>query len=171
MLATSMSANQFILGKVFGIVMVIFTQLASWLIFLVAGFYGARAMLDYDWLDSATFDLGTILILVLVFIPAFLFIAGIALTISSSVTEATEGQQAVGMISMPIAFSYWFAALIVANPGSSLSIGLSTASIGILVVSAVFTIWLAARAYEMGMMQYGKRIRLGQLLRSNGNGK
>lgn len=195
MLATSMSANQFILGKVFGIVMVILTQIASWMLFLVGGFYGARAIFDFDWLDSATFDLDTILILVLVFIPAFLFIAGIALTISSSVTEATEGQQAIGMISMPIAFSYWFAALVVSNPSSPFSIGLSmipftaptimplrlafgfvpvwqvAASVGILALSAVFTIWLAARAYEMGMMQYGKRIRLGQLLRSNGNGK
>ncbi len=195
MLATSMSANQFILGKVFGIVMVIFTQVASWLLFFIAGFFGARAMFEGDWLDSATFDVGTILTLVLIFIPAFLFIAGIALTISSTVTESSEGQQAVGIIAMPIGFSYWFAALIVSNPSSPLSIGLSmipftaptimplrlafgfvpawqvAACIGILTVSAAFTIWLAARAYEIGMMQYGKRIRLGQLLRSNGNGK
>lgn len=195
LLATSMSANQFIAGKVLGIVLVIFTQVASWVLFLVAAFFGARAMFDFDWLNSATFDLGTILLLLLLLVPAFFFVAGIALTISSSVTESTEGQQAVGIVTMPIAFSYWFSALIVSNPNSPLSVGLSlfpltaptimplrmafgfvpswemAASIGILMVSAAFTIWLAARAYEMGMMQYGKRIRLGDLLRSNGNGK
>ena len=45
------------------------------------------------------------------------------------------------------------------------------ACVAILTVSAVFTIWLAARAYEMGMMQYGKRLRLADLFRSNNNGK
>jgi ABC-2 type transport system permease protein len=135
------------------------------------------------------------LVLGLVFIPAFFFFSGIALTISSTVTESTEGQQAVGIIAMPVGFSYWFAALIITNPSSPVSIGLSLfpftaptlmplraafgivpleqflACIAILTVSAVFTIWLAARAYEMGMMQYGKRLRLGDLLRSKQNGK
>lgn len=194
-LATSMSANQFIFGKVIGIVAVIFTQVASWVLFFVAAFFGARAMFDFEWLDSATFDLRTILLLVLVFIPAFFFFAGIALTISSTVTESSEGQQMIGIIGMPIGFSYWFAAIIVTNPSSPLSVALSMfpftaptlmplrlafgivpleqllGSIGILAVSAIFTIWLAARAYELGMMQYGKRLRLGELLRSSRNGK
>ncbi len=194
-LATSMSANQFIIGKVLGIVLVIFTQVLSWLVFFVAAFFGARALFDVEWLQSATVDLNIILLLVLVFIPAFFFFAGIALTISSTVTESTEGQQAIGIISMPVGFSYWFAALIVSNPNSPVSIGLSLfpftaptlmplraafgiipieqflACIAILTASAVFTVWLAARAYEMGMMQYGKRLRLRDLLRSNQNGK
>ena len=190
-----MSANQFIIGKVLGIVLVIFTQVLSWLVFFVAAFFGARALFDVEWLQSATVDLNIILLLVLVFIPAFFFFAGIALTISSTVTESTEGQQAIGIISMPVGFSYWFAALIVSNPNSPVSIGLSLfpftaptlmplraafgiipieqflACIAILTASAVFTVWLAARAYEMGMMQYGKRLRLRDLLRSNQNGK
>jgi len=195
LLATSMSANQFITGKVLGIVLVIFTQVFSWLLFLVAAFFGARALFDADWLRSASVDVNLFLLLSLVFIPAFFFFAGIALTISSTVTESTEGQQAIGIISMPVGFSYWFAALIVTNPNSPVSIGLSLfpftaptlmplraafgivpleqflACIAILSVSAVFTIWLAARAYELGMMQYGKRLRIGDLLRRNRNGK
>jgi ABC-2 type transport system permease protein len=195
-LATSMSANQFITGKVLGIVLVIFTQVLSWLAFLIAALLGARALFDdAEWLQSAAIDSNVFLLLGLVFIPAFFFFSGIALTISSTVTESTEGQQAVGIIAMPVGFSYWFAALIITNPSSPVSIGLSLfpftaptlmplraafgivpleqflACIAILTVSAVFTIWLAARAYEMGMMQYGKRLRLGDLLRSKQNGK
>jgi ABC-2 type transport system permease protein len=193
-LSTSMSANQFILGKVLGIVMVILTQVISWLLFLVAAFFGARAVFDVKWIDSATIDLNLLLILVLIFIPTFLFFAGIALTISSTVTESSEGQQAIGIISMPVGFSYWLAFLIISNPNSPLSIGLSlfpftlptlmplrvafgvvpwshiAAGIGIQTIAAVFTIWLAARAYELGMMQYGKRIRLGELIRSSVQG-
>ena len=193
-LSTSMSANQFILGKVLGIVLVIFTQVASWLLFFVAAFFGARAVFDAEWIDAASVDPVILLALVLVFLPAFFFFAGIALTISSTVTESSEGQQAVGLISMPVGFSYWFAYLIISNPNSPLSVGLSlfpftaptlmpmrlafgsvpwsqvAICIGILTIGAIFTIWLAARAYEIGMMQYGKRIRLGELLRASVNG-
>jgi len=195
MLATSMSANQFITGKVLGIVLVIFTQVVSWVAFFVAAFYGAKAAFDEEWIQSASIDLNIILLLVLVFIPAFFFFAGIALTISSTVTESSEGQQAIGIIAMPVGFSYWFAALIVTNPSSPLAVGLSLfpftaptlmpmraafgevpleqfiACVAILIVSAVLTIWLAAKAYEIGMMQYGKRVRLRDLFRSNHNGK
>lgn len=66
-----------------------------------------------------------LLVLVAVFIPAFFFFAGIALTISSTVTDSAEGQQAIGIISMPVGFSYWFAYLIISNPNSTFSVILS----------------------------------------------
>jgi ABC-2 type transport system permease protein len=193
-LSTSMSANEFILGKVLGIVMVIFTQVISWILFFVAAFFGARAAFDADWIDAAVLDFNLLLILFLLFVPAFFFFSGIALTISSLVTDSSEGQQAIGIISMPVGFSYWFAYLIITNPGSLFSITLSLIPftmptlmplrlafglvpwsqiiLGIVITSlaAVFTVWLAARAYEVGMMQYGKRIRLGELLRKSTRG-
>jgi ABC-2 type transport system permease protein len=193
-LSTSMSANQFILGKVLGIVMVIFTQVISWIIFFVIAFFGARAAFDADWIDAAQIDFNLLLILVLLFIPAFFFFSGMALTISSMVTDSSEGQQMLGIISMPVGFSYWFAFLIISNPGSTVSTILSlipltlptlmplrlafgvvpwveiALGVAIMTLGAVFTIWLAARAYELGMMQYGKRIRLGELLRKSTRG-
>lgn len=195
MLATSMSANQFVLGKILGIVMVIFTQVFSWLVFFMAAFWGAKEAFDAEWIQSAVLDPEIFLRLIGVFIPAFFFFTGIALTISSTVTESSEGQQAISIIAMPVGLSYWFAALIISNPNSPASVGLSLfpltaptlmpmriafgvvpaeqflGCVAILVFSAFFTIWLAARAYEMGMMQYGKRLRLADLLRSQKNGK
>ncbi|MBN2044520.1 MAG: ABC transporter permease [Anaerolineales bacterium] len=193
-LSTSMSANQFILGKVLGIVMVIFTQVISWIMFFVLAYFGARAAFDAAWIDHAQIDYQQLLVLVMLFIPAFFFFSGIALTISSMVTDSSEGQQMIGIISMPVGFSYWFAFLIISNPGSVLSTILSLIpftlptlmplrlafglvpwwqillGVGITTLGAFFTIWLAARAYEIGMMQYGKRIRLGELLRNSSGG-
>ena len=193
-LSTSMSANEFILGKVLGIVMVIFTQVISWILFFVIAYFGARAAFDADWINNAQIDLGLLLTLLLLFIPAFFFFAGIALTISSMVTDSSEGGQAIGIISMPVGFSYWFAYLIISNPGGTFSVILSlipftmptmmplriafgvvpwsqiALGVGITTLGAIFTIWLAARAYELGMMQYGKRIRLGELLRKSAKG-
>lgn len=194
-LSTSMSANQFIIGKVIGIVMVIFTQVVSWLAFFAIAFFTARAVFDEPWISEAELDPNIFAALLLVFIPAFFFFAGIALTISSTVTDSSEGQQAIGIVSMPVGFSYWLVYPIMSNPSSPFSVGLSlfpltaptlmpmrlafgvvpweqlAVCVAILSVGAVFTIWLAARAYELGMMQYGKRIRIQELLQPARNGE
>jgi ABC-2 type transport system permease protein len=195
LLATSMSANQFILGKVLGIVMVIFTQVFSWAIFLVAALFGANAAFDNDWLNLANLDLNVLPVLFLWFMLSFFVFAGITLTISSTVTETQEAQQMIGIVALPVGFSYWFAVLVINSPNSPLSIGLSmfplTAptimplrlaftnipagqlAVGalILLVSALGAIWLAARAYELGMLRFGQRLRLAELFKPQKNGK
>jgi ABC-2 type transport system permease protein len=190
-LATSMSSNQFILGKVIGIVMVVGTQIGSWIVFLLGGIAIGKATLDFEWLQEATFDPGLLWMLVGILIPAFFFYAGLTIAISSTATETSEGQQAMGLVSMPLGFSYWFAALVVTNPNGSFATILgfipftaptilplraaftvvpawqALTSIAILCVGSVFSIWLAARAYDMGMLRYGKRLRLTELLAGN----
>lgn len=194
-LATSMSSNQFILGKVVGIVMVVGTQITSWIVFLVGGVLIGKATLDFEWLADAQLDPGLILLLVGILVPAFFFYAGLTIAISSTATETSEGQQAMGLVSMPLGFSYWFAALVIANPNGAFATALSLipftapsmmplraafsvvplwqslASIGILALCAVFSVWLAARAYEMGLLRYGKRLRLAEVLASSINHK
>jgi ABC-2 type transport system permease protein len=95
---------------------------------------------------------------------------------------------------MPVGFSYWFAVLVLNSPNSPLSVGLSmfpltaptimplrlaftnippiqiALGIAILLGSALFTIWLAARAYELGMLRYGKRLRFADLFKPQNNG-
>jgi ABC-2 type transport system permease protein len=115
--------------------------------------------------------------------------AGLAVMISGTVTEAAEGQQMTGMFSLPLAFSYWLAVLIIANPHSPLSVILSLipfiaptsmtlrvafsvvpieqiiAVTLILIASAVVAIWLAARAFELGMLRYGQKLSLRELFK------
>ena len=195
LLATSMSANQFILGKVLGIVMVIFTQVFTWVLFLGGALMVANTAFDLDWLDPSMLDLNVLPVLFLWFILAFFVFAGITLTISSTVTETQEAQQMIGIVAMPVGFSYWFAVLVINNPNSPLSIGLSmfplTAptimplrlaftnipvgqlAVGafILLLSGIGAIWLAARSYELGMLRFGQRLRLAELLKPQNNGK
>jgi ABC-2 type transport system permease protein len=187
-LATSMSSNQFILGKILGIVMVVGTQIGSWIIFLVGGVAIGKATLDFEWLNEARVDPGMILMLLGILVPSFFFFAGLTTAISSTATETSEGQQAMGLVSMPLGFSYWFAALVIENPNGTFAKILSlipfTAPsmmplraafsvvppaeiiicIATLSVCAVFSIWLAARAFELGMLRYGKRLRLMEVI-------
>lgn len=193
-LATSMSANEFILGKVLGIVGVIFTQVAVWGMVLALALIGANTLLELEWLNLANLDLSMLPLLLIWFVLCFFFFAGLTLTISSIVTETQESQQMIGIVSMPVGFSYWFIALIMNSPNSPLSVALSlipftaptimplrlafttvpTAQyllgLAILTISASFTIWLAARAYELGMLRFGKRLRLAELLKPQRNG-
>ena len=147
--------------------------------------------MDFEWLSGASLDPGIIWLLLGILVPAFFFYAGLTIAISSTATDTSEGQQAMGLVSMPLAFSYWFAGLIITNPNSPFATVLSIfpftaptlmplraafsvvplwqsiTCIAVLSVSAVFSIWLAARAFEMGMLRYGKRLRLTELLARN----
>jgi ABC-2 type transport system permease protein len=188
-LATSMSTNQFITGKVLGILFVSMTQLAAWILFAVIAFYVGGSVMEVSWIQNAEIKVGTILSLLTILIPAYLMYAGLAVMISGTVTEAAEGQQMTGMFALPLAFSYWLAIPIIMNPQSPLSITLSMipfiaptsmslrvafsvvppqqmiAATLILIVSAVVAIWLAARAFELGMLRYGQKLSLRELFK------
>jgi ABC-2 type transport system permease protein len=171
-LATSMSTNQFITGKVVGILFISMTQLVAWILFGVIAFYVGGSVMEVSWVQNA-----------------YLMYAGLAVMVSGTVTEAAEGQQMTGMFSLPLAFSYWLAVLIIGNPHSPLSVILSLipfiaptamplrvafsvvpikqiiAATLILIASAVVAIWLAARAFELGMLRYGQKLSLRELFK------
>lgn len=190
-LATSMSTNQFILGKIVGIIGIAFTQLIFWLAFFAAAILAGANALELDWLQISEIDVPALLPLLLVLVPAYFLYAALYLTVSSTVTESTESQQMSGIFAMPLAFSYWFGVVIVSNPNGPLSVLLSLfpltaptlmslrmaftvvpmeqvlASAGILTASAALAIWLAARAFDLGMLRYGQRLRFKEILRPN----
>ncbi len=125
-------------------------------------------------------------------LPSFVLVAALMATIGATVTEAREGQQMTGFISLPIWIPYMLTGLMMSNPNSPLSIALSmlplTAPITMLVrdgltilpawqiaissaiqiISAVGVIWLAGRAFRLGMLRYGKRLAWRELFARQG---
>lgn len=190
-LATSMSTNQFILGKIVGIIGIALTQLIFWFVFFSGVILIGENVLELDWLQIREIDAMALLPLLLVLVPGFFMYAALYLTVSSTVTESSESQQMSGIFAMPLAFSYWFGVVIVSNPNGPLSVLLSLfpftaptlmslrmaftvvpmeqilASAGILTLSAAFAIWLAARAFDLGMIRYGQRLRFKEIIRPN----
>jgi ABC-2 type transport system permease protein len=188
-LATSMSTNQFITGKVLGILFVSMTQLAAWIVFGVIAFKVGANVMEISWIQNADIKFETILLMLAILIPAYLMYAGLAVMVSGTVTDVAEGQQMGGLFSLPLASSYWLSYLIVMNPHGPISVTLSmipftapTAmplraaftvvpieqiiiTILILLASAVLTIWLAARAFELGMIRYGQKLSLRELFK------
>lgn len=115
------------------------------------------------------------------FISGYLFYGALFAAIGSAVDNETDTQQFMLPVTMPLIFSFVLAQTIVTNdPNSSLSIWLSmipfsspiimmvrlpfgiptiqiVASMVFMILGFIFTVWLAARIYRIGILTYGKK--------------
>lgn len=185
---TSISTDQLMAGKIAGNLSVGLTQLLIWLAAAGVGalFYGKLQA------DPSTYAVGgTFLgVMALTFLPAFVMIAALMAMVGATATEAREAQQVAGLFSLPIFIPIWFLQPIIENPNSPLVVGLSMfpltspltlpmrvafstvpawqigLSLAILVASALGSVWLASRAFRLGMLRYGKKLTIKELFKS-----
>ncbi|HEX9090442.1 MAG TPA: ABC transporter permease, partial [Anaerolineales bacterium] len=179
-MVTSVSPGQLMGGKILADIAVGVTQLLVWAIFIVLILIFGRNYIPF--LSGFTFSVGTVAVLLAVMVPAFVMICGLMAAVGATVTEASEGQQVMGLFTIPIWLPYILIATFIQNPNSPLAvilsffpltapmtvamrIGFSTiptwqiiTSIIILVISAIGAIWLAGRAFRLGMLRYGQRL-------------
>lgn len=185
-LVTSVSPLQLMSGKIIGLIGVGLSQLAVWIGIALLAVWIARN--TFKWMNVIHFAPGSLALLAATLLPAFVMVAALMAAVGATVTEAREGQQITGLFTLPIILPYWFAAQIMSNPNGPLAVGLSlfpltapitltmrlgfatippwqfAVSIGLLVLSAIGAVWLAGRAFHLGMLQYGRRLTLRQLL-------
>lgn len=178
---TSVSPNQFMAGKIIGDTFVGLTQIFLWLLFIVIPIFLFRNSVSF--LQGIQIAPQTMLLVVFVMFPAFVLVSALMAAIGATVSEAREGQQMVSIISLPIWIPYMMTMALMNSPNSPLAIGLSlfplTAPLTMLlrdgmtilpawqialssavqVMCAVGAIWLAGRAFRLGMLRYGKRLK------------
>jgi ABC-2 type transport system permease protein len=179
-LVTSVSPNQLMSGKVIADISIGVTQIVVWTFFIILALIIGKNFLPS--LSGVHFSGETIAVIILLMVPAFIMICGLMAAVGATVTEASEGQQIMGLFTIPIWLPYIFIAVFIQNPNSPLAIamslfpltapmtiairmGLTTiptwqliASITILVLSAIGAVWLAGRAFRLGMLRYGQRV-------------
>lgn len=184
---TSLSTDQFMAGKIFGNLSVGLTQLLFWLV--MGGITALIAIRTFPDLSDTGIGFSFFGLMALTFLPAFVMIAALMTMVGATATEAREAQQIAGLFSLPIAIPFWFIAAIMENPNGPLAIGFSffpfTApmtlplrlmvtylpvwqiglSVGLLFAAAAASIWLASRAFRLGMLRYGKKLSLADILR------
>ena len=177
---TSVSPNQFMAGKILADMSIGLTQIFAWLIFIIIGFKVAAGKIEL--LQNIQISPQIILLSLVILLPTFVMFSAFMALIGATVSEAREGQQMIGLISLPIWIPYMLIGLIMENPNSPLAVGLSlfpltssltllirqgvtiipgwqiASSSAILVICAIGAIWLAGRAFRLGMLQYGKRL-------------
>lgn len=186
---TSVTPGQLMTGKTIGNISVGLTQLVVWLVFAGIGI----AIAGNFWPALRDFSIpgDLIAVMILLFLPAFVMIAAIMSTIGAIMTDMREAQQVSSLFSMLVTIPFYLVTPIMMNPNSTLAIVLSyfppsapitvlmrmaftslptwqlTLNILILVVFAVFSVWLAGRAFRMGMLQYGKKLSFKDLFRKH----
>jgi ABC-2 type transport system permease protein len=186
-LVTSVSPLQLMSGKIIGLIGVGLTQFFGWVGFGVLGILIGRNY--FSWLQSARISSSVLLWSFIILIPSFVMVASLMVAVGSTVTDAREGQQISGLFTMPIVIPYWFVTLIMNNPNGLVSEVLSffplTAPVTLtlrlafavipfwqiglnlleLILAAALAIWFASRAFRLGMLQYGRRLTLQQIVR------
>ena len=184
---TSISPEQLMAGKILGNLSVGLTQLLVWFAVPLGVFLGVRPFVpflrdinlggSYVWLSLAALP------------AAFVLVAALMATVGATATEAREAQQVAGLFTIPLFVPYWLITPLIESPNSLLAVGLSlfpltapvtlaaraaftvlpawqiVVSLGLLYAAAVGALWLAGRAFRLGMLQYGKRLKLAEIFR------
>lgn len=178
-LLSSASSDDLLTGKILGLGMLGLFQIAVWGIV-------AAAMLGGNFLKPEMFqNFGYMLIF---FILGYMLYTAIFVGIGSSVTTEQESQQITSMISIVLIIPVIFATSIIQNPDTLLVkilsyFPLTSASImllrmnvqtpelweillvtGILIVSIYIVIKLSAKIFRVGVLSYGKRPSMKELL-------
>ncbi|RMF46762.1 MAG: ABC transporter permease [Anaerolineae bacterium] len=184
-LATSISPEQMMTGKVVGILGVGMTQVVAWLLMGGVAFLFVRHSvptlppLDVDW--------GLMGRILMVLTPAFLMVCGLMASIGATLSNASEGQQLTSLITLPLMLPFVLLGTLISAPNSPISVGLSlfpltapmtmvlrlsfgtvpawqlVLSVVILWICGLGSFWLAGRVLRLGMLQYGRRLRLGEI--------
>lgn len=182
---TSVSPLQMIGGKALGLIAVALTQVSVWLLALGVALLVLRGQVS--WLADIRVPWTTLGIAALFFLPTYVLLAGMMITVGSMVTELQHGQQIAGFFNLLFALPFFFFIMIFTNPDSPLMIALSlfpttslmtltmrwgvtavpmwqvALSFVILVGAALGSIWVAAKVFRMGMLRYGQPLNLAGL--------
>lgn len=182
---TSVSPAQLMTGKILANMCVGLTQLIFWfgmgIVLLTA------ALLLLPGMAGLTIDRGQILLSILIWLPAFAMISALMAIAGLSATEEKEAQQYSSIFSLLFVSPLWFISLLIANPNSGFAVFMSlfpltaplslpmraaltdipawqmALSLALILGFTVFSFWLAARAFRMGMLRYGKRLTLREI--------
>jgi ABC-2 type transport system permease protein len=181
-LVTSVSPGQLMAGKIIGNLAVGLFELVIWTIFTIIALKILPNFIPMG--DPPTIPASYVLLIIFTFLPAFVMIAAAMGAVGATATDMKEAQQVAGFFTLPIVIPYWFMTAIMFNPNGAIAVTMSlipftaplalpmravfttipfwqlALSIGMLIILAVFAVWLAGRVFRLGMLRYGKKVRL-----------
>lgn len=184
---SSVSARQLLMGKILGLGAAGLLQVAVWLVTIEV--FAEVASGTIPALSDLSIPASVLGWAVVYFVLGYLLFAALYSGIGSIVTNAREGQSWSTIFALPAAVPIWFNYFITSNPESALSrvltffplTGPITAmirislngiapweialSIVILILSTLLIMWIAAKAFRVFLLMYGKRPALGEIIR------
>ena len=179
-LLSSVEPRDLLLGKVVGIGLAGFTQLAIWSVVGVAmtAFGGAATI---EVLADVKLSYSVFVYFILYFLLGFLLYASMFTVIGSICSTEQDAQQLQGLVTMPLIVPILVLMFIVQSPNSTLAVVLSliplftpmvmlgriivlqpaaweiALSIVLMVASIYLSVTFSARVFRLGILMYGKR--------------
>jgi len=189
-LLASVRPFDLMLGKVIGIGLVGLTQYVVWAVFGVAlSALSAGAAIAVSGFNMPKISVSLMILFIVYYLLGYFLYATLYAMVGAMVSNEDDGQQVQWPITMTFAASFVVSTLAMENPNSVAVIVLSlipffgpslmflrialgsapawqiAASIGLLVVTIITVVWIAAKIYRVGVLMYGKRPTLPELVR------
>jgi ABC-2 type transport system permease protein len=185
MIITSVSPGQFMTGKILGDISIGLTQIFLWSLCVLVPVFVLRDSIPF--LKDIQIPTQTLLVAGLILLPSFVTVSALMAALGSTVSDSRESQQMVGIMAMPIWIPYMLTFTILTNPNSPLAVTLGilpltapltmlirdgfqaipawqiALSSGVQVLAAAAAIWLAGRTFRLGMLLYGRRLKLREI--------
>jgi ABC-2 type transport system permease protein len=188
-LLSSVSARQLLTGKVFGIGAAGLMQVAVWVI-------AAQLLLNLasssigGFLSTIQLPANFIVLAVVYFILGYSLFAVISASIGAISSGSREGQQLIGVFTIPLLIPLWFTSLIMFFPDNPIwvffaifplsapveviiRLGVSAipawqlvTSVGVLVLTIVGILFLTTKIFRTYLLMYGKRPSVAEVLRN-----
>jgi ABC-2 type transport system permease protein len=188
-LLSSVSARQLLTGKVLGIGAAGLVQVAVWIVSAPLLLNLASSSIG-GFASTIQLPVNFIVLAVVYFILGYLLFAVISAAIGAISSNSREGQQLIGVFTLPALIPLWFMSLLILLPDNPIwvfftifplsapvevitRLGVSSipawqlvASIAVLVLSIFVVLFLTIRIFRTYLLMYGKRPGFGEVLRS-----
>ncbi len=189
-LLSTVKAESLMIGKLLGVGAAALTQLGIWfvVVFVYAGSQMALTM-GIHGIASLGIQPIQVVFFVLYFILGFLFYSALSAGLGAAMSTEQDINQYQMVIMLPLIAAFTLFSYVLASPNSPLSVGLSlfppcaplimclrmgvqmpplwqlVLSLVLMVVAIYLMVWIASRIYRIGILMYGKRATLPEMIR------
>ena len=185
---SSVTPDQLLLGKVAGQALAGLTQLLTWVLPALA--LVPVLLAQFDDLGDLTFNLAVLPLALAYLLLGYLLFAAFYATVGSLTTSFKESQQLAAYLILPSVVPFMLSAFIQGDPDGTVAVVLSwipitapvagllrvaagsqdtlslAISVGILAACVPFALWISTRIFRIGLLVYGRRLRLSDILRA-----
>jgi ABC-2 type transport system permease protein len=188
-LLSSVSAQQLLTGKILGIGAAGLVQVVVWVVSAPLLLKLASSSIG-GFISTIQLSASFLVLAVVYFILGYLLFAVISASIGAISSSSREGQQLVGILTVPALIPLWFMSLLMLFPNSPIWVFLTifpitapvqvmirlgvsdipawelATSIAVLGLSVIGVLLLTVRVFRTYLLMYGKRPSLGEIIRN-----
>ncbi|HEX2619017.1 MAG TPA: ABC transporter permease, partial [Phototrophicaceae bacterium] len=185
-LVTSITPTQMLMGKIIGLGALGLLQVG---VLLTAALLGLTFGHNLDFLQGVSFPPDLIVLVLIYFLLTYFMLASLMAGIGVLFNSEQESRQISGLFNLPIMIPYILFVVFITDPNGTvptilsfipftapmailIRVGLTEVptwqillSMAIMIVTILIIIWASARVFRWGMLLYGKRFNLFEVLR------